>query len=276
MPGRFFARCSFARLAVASIAVVSAATIACGLTADFSGLQGGARDAGDLGEAGDAALDVDGGSPDAGFCASRVPAPKLCADFDEGKPLDFGWTLLDTSAGQTTRVDSTALSPPGSFLSAIAPVNGTSSARLQESLPVLASRVHIEFAMLLAPGDPGPFELCALHEVTGDGQTYGIFYKEEQGKLLVYMDTVDADGGKTQAIYPLGAPSSSWMNVVIDIKVGDQGSVSVTQDGVMLVNSINVATSTQTRAQLYVELGFYAFASATASAHFDNVVVDWD
>lgn len=242
----------------------------CGLTADFAGLQGGTRDAGAPVEAG---APVDAA---AGFCASRTPQPKLCADFDEGKPVNFGWTLVDVEGGGAVSVGTDAFSPPGAFLSAVAPsVDGLSSGRLQESLPVLASTVHVEFEMRIAPGDSGPFELCAIHQLTNDPTAHGLFYKEENGKLLLYVNSVDADGGTTWAVYPFGPAPSSWLMVEIDVTLGAAGSVTVKHDGVVVMQATNIPTSTEPRAQLFVDLGFYAFQRATARASFDNVVVDW-
>jgi hypothetical protein len=276
-------------------AAVTALLVACGLTADFSGLQGGAplgsADAGpgfDAAQADVARPEASGDdapagadAPDAGadanlgFCASLSPAPRLCADFDEGQPLQAGWTLLDLyPAGMMAKLDTNALSPPGSFLSAINPSGAPSSARLQESVPALSSHVHVAFAMLLQPTD-GQFELCALHEVTQTGATSGLFYKEEGGKLLTYLDTLSSDGGTTGIVHQLGAPPSGWLHVEIDMDVSDTGTVVVKHDGVVVVNDTNVPTATPSRVQLFVELGYYSSAAATGTANFDNVVVDW-
>ncbi len=192
------------------VALSAAALGACGLTADFSGIQGGTPDAA-LFDAGafdaslpprdaaplDAAIEsAADSSPDldvrdevaTGFCASLSPAPKLCADFDEGAQVGVGWTLFDTSQGQSVSVDTTAsVSPPGSFLSVVNSNNGTGeSARLAESLPVLSSHVHASFDLLFS-GSGGPFEIFAVHELTPDGNTYGLFYKLQGGQLLVYV-----------------------------------------------------------------------------------------
>ncbi|HEY8090789.1 MAG TPA: hypothetical protein VIF09_23165, partial [Polyangiaceae bacterium] len=79
------------RVAVAAaIASVGAASVVgCGLTADFSGLQGGTRDGGTLEAALDGSSDdgAEASTGDAGYCASLETPVHFCADFDEGQPV---------------------------------------------------------------------------------------------------------------------------------------------------------------------------------------------
>jgi hypothetical protein len=277
------------------VALGAAALVACGLTADFSGLQGGSSDAGlvdasspprdgatdaspfDAGALADASSDALVSDEVAtGFCESLSPQPKLCADFDEGEPVGTGWTLFDTSPGQTVSVDtSTSVSPPGSFLSMIEGNDGApESARLAESLPVLSNHVHAAFDLLYMGGD-GPFEIFAVHELTSDGTTYGLFYKLQGGQLLVYIVSLLEDGGLAQYVYPLGAPPSTWISVDIEMDIAESADVVVTQNGAVVVNAIGIDSSTQSRAQLFVEVGLYSPNAADAQANLDNVVVDW-
>lgn len=257
---------------------------ACGITADFGGLQGGAAvdasapDATTTHDAGDEAAPPEagvGGETSSGFCGSLPVAPKLCADFDEGKPVDTGWTLRDATPHAIVAVDANGYSPPGSMQSAITPDDVPASARLQQAVPVLATHVHMELKMLLPTGG-GPFELVALHEEAPDGKNYGFFYKQENGNLLVYVGSLHADGGLAQYVYPLGAPPATWLHVEIDIDIGDHGAVLVKHDGAIVVNETDVQTATDDRRQLFVELGFYSPDGATAHADFDDVVVDWE
>ena len=141
---------------------VSSATFgvaACGLTADFSGLQTGAPSPLDAGSEdggtypSDARADVPVATSDAGpgFCASLKTPVKLCSDFDEGEPVDAGWESTDTYGGESVAVGATAFSPPGAFASAINPSGAPSSARLLQTVPLQSASVHLEFEML-----PGP------------------------------------------------------------------------------------------------------------------------
>ena len=279
----------FASGALASLA-------ACGLTADFSGLQGGARDGGgpgdvlEVGAGGDAgdggategAAGDDGGgpdgtdTPDAGFCASRPAPVRFCDDFDEGQAIGDGWSATDVWQGQTIAIDHISYSPPSSFLSDIQSGNAPASARLWEDLPLDAAHVHVEFKALLPPLSGGDFEIMTLHETIASGVTYGVFYKYQNGNLLVFVRTQGADGGDIDLTKTIGPPpTTGWLHVEIDVDVSASATLVVKHDGVVVVNAIGVNTSTPARAAMFVELGYYSFLAADAIAHFDDVVIDW-
>ncbi len=270
-----------AAVSVSAACFVSALALnvfACGLTADFTGLQGGTP-ASPGGSSADASTDgapSDTGTLDAsvGFCASLAKPPRLCADFDEGGPVSTGWSLADVSAGQSVALSPVAYSAPSSFLSRVNTTDGQASSRLQQSVPITALRVHIEFRMLLAPSD-GDYELCVLHQDSLEGVTYGVFYKLTDGKIVVYLRTRGGDGGITNLTHTLGAPTASWMHVEIDIEVSTPGSIVVKHDGAVVVNDVSVPVSTADRTKMYVDLGLYTFKPGSARANFDDVVVDY-
>ncbi len=282
---------SCAALFSAGLVVLGVAgTAACGLTADFSGLQGGTLPDASLASGSDAALAPDAGAPadatpdgtiDAGgsdaapgFCASLATPVKLCTDFDEGQPVDAGWGATDLYGGQAINLTAMAFSPPSAFQSAVNPSGAPASARLLQALPTASPHVRLEFEMLLAPSD-GTFELAVIHEVIGDGTTYGLFYREVGSALQVELLNLAGDGSVFDQTWPIGAPSSTWSHVVIDLEVADAGSFTVQQDGQVVVTQTNVPTSTPTRTALFVELGFYSFEPGSGEASFDNAIVDW-
>jgi hypothetical protein len=261
---------------------VAVCTVACGLTADFEGLQGGTRATTEAGANVDAASDAFAeASGDAGteaapatFCASLATPVKLCTDFDEGQPVDAGWYATDLYGGEAISVGTPAFSPPGAFQSAINPTGAPASARLEESLPTLSPHVHVEFEMLLTPSD-GTLELAAVHEVTSDGTTYGLFYREVASALQVELKTLTDDGGMIDQVWPIGAPPATWTHVTIDMDVSDSASITVQQGGTAVVTETNQTTSTPSRTAMFVELGFYSFTPASGQASFDNAIVDW-
>jgi hypothetical protein len=285
---------------VALLSAVSAAVAllacACGLTADFSGLQGGTKggpdasapaDAGGLADVTDAGGSPDEGPADAGdtgeggdggpgFCASRVTPVKLCTDFDEGKPVQTGWEATDVYGGAAISVGTPAFSGSGALLSAVNPSGAPSSARLEQTVPTQSPHVHLEFEMFLVPST-GTFELGAIHEVTSDGTTYGLFYREVGSTLQVQLRSLLADASVYDKTWPIGPPPSpsNWVRVALDMDVADMGSFTVTQDGTVVVTQTNVPTSTPSRADLFVELGMYTYAPASGQASFDNAIVDW-
>jgi hypothetical protein len=264
--------------------VIAAASAlgACGLTADFSGLEDGGR-APDAGRDATTLVDASAGE-DAGsgedvqdgvrFCALLTPQPKFCADFDEGFPVATGWTQTDETANATVTVDSIGYESPAAMLSKIVPADVPASARLEEDFPATASQVHIEFEALLTSGG-GPFELAALHEQAPDGTDYGVFYKEQDGSLLVYVGSLADDGGLAQYVYQLGAPPQTWLHVSIDVVIAESGSLVVKHDGAVVVNETGIDTLTDGRTRQFVEMGFYSPNAATAQADFDDVIIDW-
>ena len=281
--GRDFALAGgLAQVAVAAMVPLAA----CGLTADFSNLQGGTRDAGVPPSAEDGAAEdveaaapldapAEGGDAHPGFCASLTTPVRFCDDFDEGQAIGDGWDATDVYQGSTAALDFTYYSPPASFLSQIDAASSPGSARLQKDLPIDTPHVHVEFKMLLPQISGQNFELCTLHEPVADGTTYGLFYKYQNGNLLVYVRTLDEDGGENDFVKQIAPPPSGWLDVAIDADISHSATVVVTHGGTVVVNATNVDTSTTNRASMFVELGYYSSNAASAIAHFDDVVVDW-
>jgi len=268
---------------------------ACGLTADFSGLQDGGREVPDVidpvdtseaadtahpneaaeastADSADSAETSDGRMP--GFCAALSAPVQFCDDFDEGQTVSAGWDSVDEYQGSSVLLDFTYYSEPASFLSQIDAQYYPSSARLQKDLPIDTPHVHMEFEMLL-PQLQGDVQLCVLHEPVASGFTYGIFYEYTNGSLRVYVPTLQDDGGETDFISVIGPPPSDWLHVAIDADISESGTLVVSQNGTVVVNATNVNTATAARAAMFVELGYYSNDSLSAVAHFDNVVIDW-
>ncbi len=280
------------RAVLLAAACVAVPGTACGLTADFSSLQGGpspttdaAADAttdgsvdsaGDAGPVGDAPIDaprtVEAGL---GFCASLATSVKLCDDFDEGRPLDAGWGATDIYGGETASVDtSVSFSAPASFSSSVNPSDAPSSARLLQTVPTLSPHVHLEFEMLLPQPTDGTYELGVIHQVTANGTTYGLYLREVSQALQVELRTLEDDGGLYDQTWPVGPPSSTWSHVTIDLDVSDVGSFTVQVDGTVVTQS-GVPTSTLNRTAMFVELGLYTYVPGTSQASFDDAIVDW-
>jgi hypothetical protein len=268
-----------------------AGSIGCGLTADYSGLQDGAAgglDAStppeldatsDVSEAADGSALPDANAPDAadggeGFCATLAAPVKLCADFDEGEPVDAGWGATDLYGGEAISVGTPAFSAPGAFQSAVNPSGAPSSARLLQAVPTLSPHVHVEFEILLVPSD-GTFELGVIHEVTPDGTTYGLYFREVNSAFQVELRSLSDDGGVFDQYWPLGAPPAGWSRIDLDLTIADSGSFVIEQDGVTVLSETNLPTSTPSRSATFVELGFYSFTPGSGQASFDNATVDW-
>ncbi len=134
--------------------------------------------------------------------------------------------------------------------------------------------MHVVFEMLLTPSD-GTFELAAIHQVTADGTTYGLYYREVKSALQIQLRNLASDGTLVDQSWPIGAPSAGWVRVDIDLDVADAGSFTVQHDGKVVLTETSQPTSTPTRTAMFVELGFYSFDPGSGQAVFDNAIVDW-
>ncbi len=242
----------------------------CGLTADWTGIQGGTPDGGALPKA-DGGAGVGTPIP---FCASLQTPVQFCADFDEGGPVQAGWDTVDLYNGAgTISLSPEAFSAPSSFQSALFDLTSPLSARLVKQVTKTASHARMEFELKIesAPTS-GTLELAALHENVGMN-TYGVFFEEVDGALRV---EVRLDNGiPAPGPWTIGPPPSGWTNFVIDVDISDSGSVTVQEGTATVLSASNVQTSVDDRDAMFVELGFYDNDSAAAQATFDNVIVDW-
>ena len=258
----------------------------CGLTADWNGIQNGSVDAGGgvhgpdasgtTTKQGEDAATSNPPPPPPTFCALHA-ADNLCADFDEGEPIDTGWDSIDTSGDGSGTVTLTpnAFSHPSAFQSSIFTLADQASGRLMKMLPTQGSHVRMDFEMLFVSGPTNTtMELAVLHEYDAAQQnTYGVFLEDLNGALEIVVKLVD----QSQAPGPwmLGAPPSGWTHFVIDVDVADSGSLTVVQDNNTVVSATNVPTSDDNRDTMFVEIGLYDFNAAAAQANFDNIVLDW-
>lgn len=200
----------------------------------------------------------------------------LCDDFDDGVPIGQHWSSVDLeSANGFVKLDTAySKSPPTSFFSQINQGSSPGSARLKQFLKNSDAKVHMECDMLLQPS-AGNFELFVLHLQPLSGETFGVFYDLQDGKLVVFVKSLLPDGGTFKPpTRNLGAPIAQWMHVEIDIEIAEHGKIVVKHGADVVMNELDVNTST-TRDQTFVELGLYSFTptSGGGSANFDNVVI---
>jgi hypothetical protein len=62
---------------------------------------------------------------------------------------------------------------------------------------------------------------------------------------------------------------------VIDVDISDSATLNVLHDGANVLSKTGLLTSTPSRQQVFVEVGFYSNDSATAHANFDSIALDW-
>jgi hypothetical protein len=264
-----FAACAAAILAVPSCLLPSFSGFTGPRTAD-----GGASPA-------------DGGaSPgDGGFCAKLSPAPAFCADFDEGNPVDFGWTEPDSNIGDAGfhGVDfGDAVSPTGSRLVK----NPGGSGRLVNSLlrdfPTSAGTwAHAAYDLRLEQLDPSENVLLSgliFGPGPSDSEHYYVELIASQDRATLQEEVAPADGGPRQfpqTALARGLPVGNWIHVEMIVDFAAQAN-TILVNGATALDRAPMAPSHRTGlAGLEVGLSYFMVGTAgPATARFDNVVVE--
>lgn len=173
----------------------------------------------------DGAALVDGGSP----CLGLQPAPFLCADFDDGTPLDaiFG---IDTSNGATVTVDSLeSRSSPRSLLFTLAVVPSMNQrCSLYKALPAKVSKVTIDVDVRIVQRGVGD-----THDILAvrSGSDEVSLEVGTNGRLTFDEDSADAGllEGKQALAHVFG---SQWTHVRWEMVVaGAEATSTITIDG---------------------------------------------
>lgn len=281
-----------AALLLGTLLAIDVAVVACGLTADFSGLQGGPlpspdASAGDAEPDEDADADGDADVPDGPFCQRRrdggTPIDDLCADFDDLAKTswgDFGWTDAEVAEGGTNQLSALAFSPPRAYATAIKAGPYPSLARLVREAPTNISRVHAEFRVRL-DDRAGDNELLVLHlddpATSTDG---GLFYKEKDRRMVLETRVPGECATPNKCVLDLGgAPlPGAWLSVSIDAVLGDAsaGRFRVLHDGKTVADQSNQATRVPGATRVFFTMGLYAFQPGDKGASFDDVALDWE
>lgn len=268
----------------------------CSLTTSLDGLTGAASpDASDSsadaplvegGPAPDSSADggLDGGVDGGGhFCASLVPAPMFCDDFDVEDSF-ARWTGMRLNAGGTITRDQAAFtSAPSSLLTMTPPstsMHGAAALLLSSASAV--RRVRYGFDLRVDARDPQTAysEVSYIH--FGGASALYAFYMRLHDASSGATFTTEAylpDGGIPQHdVNVAGAKFTDWMRVVIDLDLRTAPHFSVTIDGA-LAGDVPLEASLYTPAVATVETGI-GFEGTPASGgwklRYDNVTVDFE
>lgn len=270
---------------------------ACSLILDANGLSG--KDAGDATDASDVQTPMDVSTTDVNdaaildasdvmdagvqpFCASLMPKPKLCEDFDSNNPFDFQFSSKNVSPTAMLGSDTNAfVSSPNSLSARLAMVvdaGSSSVAYMSRNFVGTASKITYAFDLrvdqivaggksgvlggfLIDPGSPSEHDLTMY--VT---DTYASL--EEVFKVNNVYQYVD----HKLAIAPkLGA----WTRIVISADLVAR-TVDVTVGGMPALAMKSLDNTWNAGAPTF-NVGF-TYASGQAmpwAAHYDNVVIDW-
>lgn len=235
----------------------------------------------------DSALDsaLDGGGGDAiasdsivvsdvvatGFCATLSSPHTFCADFDEGGPVEGGWSRGVSARGLLTTSSVSKTAPSGALGSIEARRIGTGSglggpayAALVRSLAAGVTHIAFETDLRIVPysfhlDDTGAVSLIAFGPEVGTG---GVALVVGRAGFSVVVAT---SGAVSSYPIPSGITDSTWLRVHVDVTLSSSGagSVDVTVDGksVLSQRSLNTADSDPTGLTYDVTVGPSAFGT---------------
>jgi hypothetical protein len=265
-------------LALVGVAVAPAALFACGLTADFGGLQGGTPDAASSPP-----------PPPSSSCASRTPAPTFCDDFDHAS-LPGAWDVFHQIGGSLAIESSASVSPPSSLVvifSALDPGQLLDTAlRKRFALPPSRGTTALELAVRPVTADPTPGAVVVLFSLDffdAANNRYSLQFalRQTPGGLSVTLGEQSGfiDGGMAYVEHPLPDPLTlgTWTKVRIEVArtAPRSATARVTFDGRVELDSVPLSVTVDAAA-LLVSIGstFESLPSKPWSIRYDDVVID--
>lgn len=276
---------------VVPIAVAMAALTACSLFADLGGFSGGG-DEGDGGNGGDASgadgavVDgpvADGAASDAAvdgpWCSSRVPAPRLCEDFDDGSLGD--WDDVEEDTGGKIELDPLASSAPGSARITLAPNSADCSyVRLTKRFTEPLSKWRLEFDLRLGDGSAQP-KYTGEHMATVwtriGGAECGLLFSPAPSFPYVLEQVYPGDGGVANVHHGLTAgPKVGGRHRVAILAELNEPRMSVFLDGKAVAHEVALTAPCKGSGTVSVRVGYhYARKSADPlEIRIDNVTFD--
>lgn len=222
----------------------------------------------------DAALgaDGDGEGGATGFCASLVPAPVFCDDFD-GPPLTAKWPTVTAPAGDVVATQTTAFVSPPRGLGIN--TTGTNAAFVSRSSPGSFGSVHLAFDVLVAQGSSSEITYLATLEV---GNNAVALYASFDADVMRLQERI-ANGANPPTVVdhsakpPLG--KGKWRHAVVDLALSGGGpKVTLQVEGLTVIANEALDASWQPGVvTLSVGLTYLQVADPRA-LQFDNVVLD--
>jgi hypothetical protein len=260
----------------AAIACVGATVAAC---FDFDALSSGAADGGP-GADGDAGEPGDAGT---GYCASLVPPPLFCEDFDHTS-LPGRWNVWRQQGGALGLDTAAFLSPPNSMLAQYGALQTGQvlDVLLRKQFPftTLPSRFVVDFSVQPVRADSTTKAATVLASLDFDdtaGDRYSLQFSEVQdfGALGVRFEeqTGWSDGGSAYTNHPL--PDTLTLGTWTHVRLEVTGAhAHVTFGSVVEIDTPLVVTVAGTRVELALGSSYETEPSMGWVTRFDNVTLD--
>jgi hypothetical protein len=190
---------------------------------------------------GAAPVDAASDAPAGPFCASLVPAPKICEDFDDGQPPLGSDTQIDP--GASCAIDtSISLSPSSSYRCSVPPGTTTVTNALLRTLLAFdasATRFVASFAFRPDAAAPTTGNLVIARAFIGSAHAIAIELASPNGPVLREQENPPGGLEKTATISALPA-AGAWTRyeLLVDLtaktatlKVGGAVSATLTLSG---------------------------------------------
>jgi hypothetical protein len=262
-----------------AIACVGSSVAACfDFDALSSGVPGGGPDAG----AGDAAAPGEASDSATGYCASLVPQPLFCEDFDRTS-LPGRWNVWRQTGGAMDLDTSAFLSPPNSLLAqydALQPGQALDVLlRKQFTFATFPSKLVFEYFVQPLRVDSAPNAatvIASLDFNDAPGNRYSLQFSLVQnfGAVGVRFEeqTGLLDGGTAYTNHPLpdGLPLGTWTDVRVEV-TGPHARV--TFGTVLEIDTPLALTVVPTRLQLALGSSYETEPSMGWATHFDNITL---
>jgi hypothetical protein len=215
----------------------------------------------------DAAGDAPVGTPDGGgpFCKSLSPAPKYCADFDDGNVLAF-FDGAHRDPMSTTNI----VADNGAARIAMANATGCTYARLEKTLPASAAGMKVRFRV--RPTAPFTEDEIFANLFIGEGDVgcaLLLHVDPNGGSLQVQYGNPQMDDGYDWAVAP---KVGEWSDVSIDLAASTIPTVTIRVNGQPAM--AKTLSQCSFGAETWLALGLHC-ASGTAELRYDDVVVDY-
>lgn len=216
----------------------------------------------------------DGGSPP---CASIVPKPVFCDDFDDGDLKD-DWEVLNVSAGSSATLDTTGYaSPPASFAAQTKAVvaQDAAFAHVRTTVTGTPSRVRLAFSAYFPRTtlDKGMLAIATVD--VSQSHFFTLFLRDGDPDAPGPTLEESVPGTTTRHVLGSPPPANAWTRIVVDLDLA-AGKASVTWDATKALDGAAIAT-TPTAVDPTIRIGaLYVYGPQDAfEARFDDVLVEY-
>lgn len=262
--------------------------LAPGCLLSTSGLSGGVRPTDEAGapeagsstpEAGaDATTTADAGGP---YCASLVPAPAFCADFDESTDPTSGWSQATQGKQGSHAIDSATFTSGGHSLATLLPAS-RGETDLQRTVGSLLDdytnqiydhiTLDLDVRMESASQNLGA-QVATLFFGSNGNIAYAVHIDTSTGSTVLQED-ITATQQYPNVPLPTGIPLNTWTHVQLDVRFSTQQIKVTVNQGAPFLHTMNAGA---VKDVLSMEVGAIYFANDVAvpasSFHHDNVVL---